>query len=68
MTTTRTFCDFCSVEFTSNYWDNQPCSIILKLGVPAQSFESREAKHVCNQCRHSIVKYWDALVKKGEQP
>jgi len=68
MTKTKTFCDFCSKEFTSTYWDNAPCYIQLWLSAPAQSYESRKAEHVCYECRKAIVSAWDKLItiKKEE--
>jgi hypothetical protein len=58
----QTFCDFCNKEFTSTYWDEAPCIIALKLGGPAQAYESRYAEHVCNSCRKAIVSAWDKLI------
>jgi len=64
MIKTQTFCDACNKEFTSTYWDEQPCSIQLKLGGPAQSYESRDSQHVCHSCRKAIVAAWDNLFAK----
>jgi hypothetical protein len=62
-------CDFCKREFPpadKRYWDNEPCSIELKLSGPAQAHESRSFKDVCLPCRKRIVELWDGLIKKEE--
>lgn len=66
MTKTQTFCDFCGKEITSSCWDEQPCEIHLKLGEPAQAYESRKAEHVCRRCRLRLVSLWDSMIAKPE--
>jgi len=64
MIKSQTFCDFCGGEFLSTYWDHTPCSVSLKFGGPAQSWESKEAAHVCKGCRTKLQEMWKALIKK----
>ena len=57
MIQTRTFCDLCGHEFKSNdtYWDSQPCTLVIKMSAPAQSYENFDFEHICKQCRQSVV-------------
>lgn len=57
MKVVRTFCDFCKKEFASTYWDEQPSTLLFKLGSPpAQSGESFEVSlgQVCRGCRTEL--------------
>lgn len=63
MIKSKTFCDFCETEFTSDYWDSQPAFAKLVLGGPAQTFESRNAEHLCKGCRAALSFAWDRVIE-----
>lgn len=63
--TIHTYCDCCGKEFLSTYWDDAPCKVDIRMGGPAQQFESFTLEHVCNRCRHEIQRVVRLV---GKQP